>query len=237
MDPVSRVLEERRRLKPRWLRWAAVAFLLHAAVGATVILAARLSPRRVIHLPSVSVQLVRLPRRGPSRGTGPPPATPAPARPTPAPTARPRPTAAPPPGRPRRPRPSRSAMPAMHARATPEPTRPAAPAGGGLRLAGPEGAGQPAIPPDFHFTYYVERMLALIEARWFKPPAPPGTRTRVRFRILRDGHIVDIAIEESSSVPSFDRAALRALYAANPLPPLPPGYGPPSLTVHLAFTE
>jgi outer membrane biosynthesis protein TonB len=38
-------------------------------------------------------------------------------------------------------------------------------------------------------------------------------------------------------LPNFDRAALRALYAANPLPPLPPAYGRPSLTVHLSFAE
>jgi hypothetical protein len=38
-------------------------------------------------------------------------------------------------------------------------------------------------------------------------------------------------------MPSFDRATLRALYAANPLPPLPPAYGKPSLTVHLSFAE
>lgn len=44
-------------------------------------------------------------------------------------------------------------------------------------------------------------------------------------------------LEESSGQPTFDRAVLRALYAANPLPPLPPAYRKDSLTVHLSFTE
>jgi len=80
-------------------------------------------------------------------------------------------------------------------------------------------------------------MLALIESRWYKPPSPPGTTARVRFVIRSDGRLEGIALESSSGVPSFDRAALRALYASNPLPPLPPAYRKPSLMVHLAFTE
>jgi TonB family protein len=119
----------------------------------------------------------------------------------------------------------------------PEPEPAAAGGGGGLSL-GDGGGGQiPGVPADFHFTYYVERMLALIESRWYKPAAPAGTRARVRFRIQRDGRLDLIELEQSSGHPSFDRAALRALYASNPLPPLPPGYGPGSLTVHLSFAE
>jgi TonB family protein len=66
---------------------------------------------------------------------------------------------------------------------------------------------------------------------------PPGTRTRVGFVILKSGKVERIQLEESSGISSFDRAALRAMYAANPLPPLPPAYGKPSLTVHLSFAE
>jgi len=80
-------------------------------------------------------------------------------------------------------------------------------------------------------------MLALIESRWYKPTTPPGARARVRFVVLKSGKVEEIRLEESSGIPSFDRAALRAMYAANPLPPLPPAYGKPSLTIHLSFTE
>ena len=95
----------------------------------------------------------------------------------------------------------------------------------------------PGIPSDFHFAYYVQRMLALIESRWYKPAAPAETRALVRFTINRDGRVSRIELESSSGNSSFDRAALRALYAANPLPPLPPAYSKPSLTVHLTFSE
>jgi TonB family protein len=129
--------------------------------------------------------------------------------------------------------------------ATPQPTQPAqaepepvGPGGPGLSLGeGSSRSGPPGIPSDFQFTYYVDRMLALIESRWYKPPVPKGTRARVRFTILKTGRVQAIELEESSQVPSFDRAALRALYAANPLPPLPPGYSKTSLTIHLTFSE
>jgi len=240
MDAVSRILEDRRRLESSLAPWVLAALLLHGAVLGTVVLAARFSPPRVVHMPSVSVELVRLPRarRAPGRAQ-PPTKRPAPAQPTPAPTAgsKPRPTVPAKTGTATR-SPSQNAMPAIAA--TPRPARPApvaAVAEGGLELARGGAASPPAIPSDFQFTYYVRQMLALIEGRWYKPPAPAGTRARVRFTIRKDGRVVDIALEEASAVPSFDRAALRALYAANPLPPLPPGYRPASLTVHLAFTE
>jgi TonB family protein len=137
---------------------------------------------------------------------------------------------------------SDDAMAAPDSKMTPQatPAQPEqAPIGGsgGLSLSNGEQTNIPGIPSDFHFTYYIERMLALIESRWYKPAAPPDTRARLRFRILRDGRLEGIELEQSSNLPSFDRAALRALYAANPLPPLPPAYGKDSLTVHLSFAE
>ncbi len=240
MDPVSQVLEDRRRLIPSLAPFVVLALLFHLGIAAAIVISARLTPHRPIRLPSVSVRLVQMPvgRRPRGRQATRP-------RPTAVPTAAPQPTVAPQPTAPPA-KVERSATGNAMAdlEATPAPTPPPAePAaesgtgGRGLVLAGESTGGAPAIPEDFHFAYYVERMLALIESRWYKPPAPPGTTARVRFRILSDGRVTDIALEESSGVPSFDRAALRALYAANPLPPLPPAYRKPSLTVHLAFTE
>jgi TonB family protein len=129
-------------------------------------------------------------------------------------------------------------MAAPEQRATPRPTPVPAPAGGaGLSVGGDNGRRIPGIPSDFHFAYYIQRMLALIESRWYKPAAPAGTRALVRFTINREGRLSRIELESSSGNSSFDRAALRALYAANPLPPLPPAYAKPTLTVHLTFSE
>ena len=247
MDPVSRVLEERERRLPRLGPFAVLAIVMHAAAAGAVYLAARADSGRPAHLPSVSVRLVQPPRPTAQdrRAAGPqspqkvqPTAAPRPAAaPTPKPAA---PTPVPQPTSPALP-PSSEAMSAPASNATPVPTPASASpgrGGRGLSLGGDQAdADESGIPSDFQFTYYVDRMLALIESRWFKPPVPPGTRARVTFVILRDGRLESIRLESSSGVPSFDRAALRAMYAANPLPPLPPAYRRDRLTIHLTFSE
>ena len=257
MDPVSKILVDRERARPRLLPWVAVAVLLHAGAAAAGYLVGRRAPARPVHLPVVAVKIVRpqAPAGGaPASGSAPRRSTPAPRPTAPPATAVPKPkpaaTAA---AASRRTAPSSAAaMAAPTAASEPEPSPPPADdlapggggaggggtgGGGGLSVGGPGGGAASGIHSDFQFTYYVERMLALIESRWYKPAVPTGTRARVRFVILKDGRLEDIRLEESSGMPSFDRAALRAIYAANPLPPLPPAYGKPSLTVHLSFSE
>lgn len=242
MDPVTEILLDRERSRPKLLPWVILAVTLHAGAAAATFLVGRRTASRPGHLPVVAVKLVRpepVRRQAPSR----PPAaraTPVP-QPSAAPTKAPEPSAVPTAPPVEQERPSADAMPAADSAATPLPTPPPAPAGGsggrGLSVGESNGGGARGIPADFHFTYYVERMLTLIESRWYKPGAPADTRARVGFQIQRDGRLTAVQLEESSGVPAFDRAALRALYAANPLPPLPPAYTKPSLTVHLSFTE
>jgi protein TonB len=250
MDPVSQILADRERSAPRMLPWVVLAATLHGLVVAAAFLYGRTAAARPAHLPVVSVKLIRpdRPPSGPALASKPRPTAAAPApRPTAAATAVPRPQ----PTAPNRSRASDKAMAAPKPAATPVPTEAAEPeatgtgsgagsiggSSGGLSLGEGDGGQVAGVPADFHFTYYIERMLALIESRWYKPAVAAGTRARVRFRIQRDGRLDTIEIEESSGHPSFDRAALRALYASNPLPPLPPAYTQPSLTVHLSFAE
>lgn len=253
MDPVSRALAEIERHRPRLLPFAVFAVVLHLAAVVSIVLLGQFKPGpKAAHLPTVAVRLVTQPRPQPPRSpaaaarrTQPTPA-PQPTMPPPEATAVPRPTA-PPVEQPRAETPSEEAMPSLDA--TPVPTRAPAPSEsqgasgvrgrGGLSLGGDDGGsgGEPGIPSDFQFSYYIDRMLALIESRWFKPPVPAGTSARARFTILRDGQVQGIALEEPSGYPTFDRAVLRALYAANPLPPLPPAYLKSRLTVHLRFAD
>jgi len=134
-------------------------------------------------------------------------------------------------------------MPTLESKSTPLPAPTAAPSGppgvsrGGLSLGKNQGDAVEGVPSDFQFTYYLERMLTLIESRWYQPPVPPGSSARARFTIETSGHLKEIVLETSSGNPAFDRAVLRALYAANPLPPLPPAYRKPSLTIHLNFKQ
>ncbi|MCS7182825.1 MAG: cell envelope integrity protein TolA [Thermoanaerobaculum sp.] len=104
--------------------------------------------------------------------------------------------------------------------------------GSGLTLA-PDSEQGPAFP----YSYYLQRVLAAIEENWFKPPAPPGTRCRVRCHIARSGQLREVGLEEPSGHGAFDRAALRAVYAAAPFPPLPQGFSGQELVMHLEFIQ
>jgi protein TonB len=242
VDPVSRILTERERSRPRLFPYTMIAFLLHGGLFGTIFLMSRNAAARHAQLPAVSVRLVQPEPPKPRRRSAEPAAQPtrAPKKETPVPVpTEPEPVAtAPPKTDATTRRTSEDAMAAPEQKATPRPTQIPAPSGGsGLSVGGGGDQQMPGIPSDFRFAYYVQRMLALIESRWYKPAAPTGTRALVRFTINRDGRVSRIELESSSGNSSFDRAALRALYAANPLPPLPPAYSQPSLTVHLTFSE
>ena len=220
-----------------------IAFLLHGGIAGTIFMMSRNAAARPARMPAVSVKIVRpeptRQRRRPAAPAAQP--TRAPKRETPVPKPEPtvpKPVATAPPVEAPVPQASENAMAAPDQKATPRPTSVPAPAGGsGLSVGGGNNQDIPGIPSDFRFAYYVQRMLALIEARWYKPAVPTGTQARVRFTINRDGRLSRIELEASSDNSSFDRAALRSLYATNPLPPLPPAYLKSSLTVHLTFSE
>jgi periplasmic protein TonB len=220
-----------------------IALVLHGGLAGTIFFMSRTASARHAQLPAVSVRIVQ-PDPPKTRRRAAPAAQPtlAPKKktPVPVPTEPPEPvaTAIPEFEAPTQ-QASEDAMAAPEQKATPRPTQSPAPSssGSGLSVGGSSDQQTAGIPSDFHFVYYVQRMLALIESRWYKPVAPAETHALVRFTINRDGRVSRIELEASSGNSSFDRAALRALYAANPLPPLPPAYSKPSLTVHLTFSE
>ncbi len=88
---------------------------------------------------------------------------------------------------------------------------------------------------DFPYSLYIERMTTLIGSRWFRPQTATGAQSVVYFVIDRDGRIRDAVNRVSSGNPTFDRAALRAVLEASPLPPLPFAYNGTWLGVHLTF--
>lgn len=89
--------------------------------------------------------------------------------------------------------------------------------------------------PPFEYGYYIQAIREKIAANWDVPEATDGVAARVRFRIERNGKVVDAEIVESSGNPLFDTSALRALLKASPLPQLPPKYPQDWLGVRLQF--
>jgi protein TonB len=117
------------------------------------------------------------------------------------------------------------------------PSAPGLPSGsaGGSGAALSFGADVAAFDADFPFSYYVQQLVSLIGANWFRPDAPDGTLCTVSFRIQRSGQVTDVKVESESGATYYDRAAVRAVFAANPLPPLPTDYRNEQLGVHLRF--
>ncbi len=88
------------------------------------------------------------------------------------------------------------------------------------------------VPHDAYLGSVVRR----VSGQWLKPRTGlPPRPARIYFEIERTGRLSSVRIEQSSGVASFDRAALRAIRLAEPLPLLPPAYPHRSLKVHFDF--
>lgn len=92
---------------------------------------------------------------------------------------------------------------------------------------------------DFPHSYYLEQIRDKIAGAWNPPVGlKKGRRVEatIRFRILRDGQIVEQVIEVPSGVPVFDQAALRSVVDARKFGPLPDAFPGEFLVVHFQFT-
>jgi len=249
MDAVGEILAERDRSDIPWGMGASLALLLHVGLGAILVISALHRPSNFVQPRAVAVRLVQA-------GTlkAGPPAAPA-AEPVPEKPKIVKPAVEEPPPPP----PSEKALllpskekekkkaPPVPAPQSKSATRdaPAAPAsapsaqpgtGGQAGSGGNVGVGGATFDqPDFNYSYYVERLLVTIGLNWFKPADSVPISPMIRFRIERDGTISDPQVERSSGLPYVDRAALRAVMASSPLPPLPQEFAGRYLGVHLIF--
>jgi len=246
-DAVERVLAERAARRGAWLRTVGLtgAVLLHAAVVAAAVVVPRLTQEEREPLEFVAVTIVPAAALGGPR---------TPSRPDPEPETAPEPVPNEPEPEPERPEPETEAPPPLPEK-EPEPKkrepkpearrRPAEPAPGrdrGTESGSPRGTGTSSFglqvtgvgDPTFTYGYYLDRMLALIERNWRRPPTD-GARPEVSldFTIRRDGTVEDLEVAESSGINAFDLAGFRAVQTASPLPPLPAGYRKDSLSIRL----
>ena len=89
--------------------------------------------------------------------------------------------------------------------------------------------------PDFKYPFYIERLVLIVGLNWYKPTRSVQRNPVVHFQIERDGTITHARIVTSSGLPFVDRAALRAVIASSPLPPLPADYDGAYLGIQVAF--
>jgi len=77
---------------------------------------------------------------------------------------------------------------------------------------------------EFQFPPYLLIVRDKVERNWSPPPGVKGTRVKVMFKVLRTGRVGEAKLVESSGNFYFDQAAMRAILASSPFPPLPEGF-------------
>jgi len=252
MDSVGNILAERQADRLPWGPATVLALLLHAAVFGGLLASVFAKPMRFSKPRAVAVRLLRAGAiRAPEVRTAPaPPAPPAvaerpkiekPVEEVPKPSEKavllpskeekkkPTVPAVSRPGRPPVATPAVN-LPSGDEEAPGTTSGPAAGAGGSAGIGGFK-----IDQADFKYPIYIDRMVAIMSMNWFKPAQVVQTNPVVHFQIQRDGTITDVALVTSSGLPFVDRAAMRAVYASSPLPPLPADYAGAHLGIQVVF--
>jgi len=86
-----------------------------------------------------------------------------------------------------------------------------------------EGVAVTTPQQDFKFSWYLVLVRDKIGQNWRPPPDARDAKARVVFAINRSGWVgnVDLDADHSSGTFGFKQAAIRAIRASNPFPPLP----------------
>ena len=98
-----------------------------------------------------------------------------------------------------------------------------------------QGAGAVTLSvSDFPYAWYIQAIHRKIQERW-EGRAITGRQPEVIFVIGADGRLRGLEVGKSSGNAAYDQQALRAVSDANPVPPLPEGFGKSTLKVGLQF--
>ncbi len=89
------------------------------------------------------------------------------------------------------------------------------------------------------FAWYVRVVQQKVSENWLKYEVDPriteAQRVYVTFDIGRDGHPSNVQVEQSSSVPSLDQSAVRAIQRIDTFGPLPADYAGNKVSVEFWF--
>jgi TonB family protein len=77
---------------------------------------------------------------------------------------------------------------------------------------------------EFPFLPYIAILHDKVERNWKPPPGVKGTVAKVTFTVLRSGRVGETKLTAPSGNFYFDQAAMRAILASSPFPPLPDGF-------------
>jgi TonB family protein len=90
------------------------------------------------------------------------------------------------------------------------------------------------------FAPYLARIVHTVKENWYAvmpEVAYLGRKGRVViiFKIQKNGHVPGLSLVSASGTESLDRAALAAISASNPFPPLPDQFGGPGIVLQFSF--
>ena len=89
------------------------------------------------------------------------------------------------------------------------------------------------------YAWYVRVIQQKVSENWMKyevdPSITSAQRVYITFDVARDGHPMNVRIEQSSGVPSLDISAVRALQRIDTFGPLPPDYSGNKISVEYWF--
>jgi periplasmic protein TonB len=89
------------------------------------------------------------------------------------------------------------------------------------------------------FAWYVQGVQRKVSENWLKYEVDPristAQRVYITFDIARDGHPMNVQVEQSSGVPSLDISAARAIQRIDTFGPLPPEYSGTKVSVEFWF--
>src|ERR1700732_3327664 len=89
------------------------------------------------------------------------------------------------------------------------------------------------------YAWYVRVIQQKVSENWLKyegdPRVSPAQRVYITFEVAKDGHPLNVRIEQSSGVPSLDDSARRALQRIDTFGPLPPDYSGSKISVEFWF--
>ena len=89
------------------------------------------------------------------------------------------------------------------------------------------------------FAWYVKVVQQKVQQNWLAYEVDPritqANRFYLVFDITRDGHPTNVRIEQSSSIPSLDNSAVRAVQRIDTFGPLPPDYSGGKVSVEFWF--
>ncbi len=244
---VDRLLTERAQREAPGPASVVYSLVFHGAVVATAwfvpeLLAKPPEPREqaisVVVVPPQALGIEKPPPPPPPRREPPPEPEPAPPPPEPEPEPEPEPIPDVP-VLPDKKEKKAADKPPPERRPTPPPPKPVEPPP--KRIGSPFGSSLGASTqlatlgvedPNFTYGYYLDRVVAVISANWVRP-IMGSLEARFHFRIRRDGTITELRLTATSTSPEFDDAAMRAVSASSPLPPLPKSYSEDDLGINL----